>query len=356
MNVLGGSTANIYHQDPYRAIDKQYALFGQGDYKVTDTIKLTLGLRVASMNTAGQEYYAGSFVGPNPGVGSASFTEHPVTPKFGVSWQPDGNDLFYAIAAKGYRVGGINSGLGTVCDQSLNLLGLTAAPKTYQSDSLWSYEIGAKNTLLDHRLQIDSSAYYIDWKNIQQNVYLAGCGLQFAANLGQATSKGMDISIKGKVTSDLLVSAEIGYTNAVYARTVYAGTVGSGTPIVTQGNILAPTPWNVNLSGEYHVPGFDLVSPYVHVDYQLTSGQRGTLPSQDVNNSGDPTITNLPATRNLSLRAGARWDAWDISGFVNNVLGSQPLLVRSHDLAGSPVYFDRTWRPRTIGLTGTYRF
>jgi len=348
---------NVYHQDPYLDVDKQVALFGQGDYALTQTVKLTLGLRVASINTAGQEYYAGTFVGPYPGTGAASFTEHPVTPKFGVSWQPDANDLFYAIAAKGYRVGGINAGLGQLCAANLATLGLTSAPATYQSDSLWSYELGAKNTLWDHRLQIDSSAYYIDWSNIQQNVYLPGCGLQFAANLGKATSKGMDISVNARPFNDVLLTVEAGYTDARYSRTVHAGTTGAGAPIVTGGDVLAPTPWNLNISGEYHVPGFDLVSPYVRGDYQLTSGQRGQLPSQDLNNgSSDPAIPNLPATRDFSLRAGARWDAWDVSGFVNNVFDAQPLLVHSHDVSSSPLFFDRTWRPRTIGLTGTYRF
>jgi outer membrane receptor protein involved in Fe transport len=347
---------NVDHQDPYSAIDKQYAIFGQADYKLTDTVKLTLGLRIASMNTAGQEYEAGSFIGAAPVAAAGSFTEHPVTPKFGVSWQPDANDLFYATAAKGYRPGGINSGLGQLCAANLTFLGLNSAPATYKSDSLWSYEVGAKNTLWDHRLQIDSSAYFIDWKDIQQNVYLGGCGLQFAANLGKATSKGLDISVNVKATANLLISAEAGYTDARYTRTVYAGVAGIGAPIVNQGDLLAPTPWNLNLSGEYHFPGFDVVSPYLRADYQFTAGQRGTLPSQDVSAGGDAAIPNAPATRNLSMRAGARWDAWDISGYVNNLLGAQPLLVRSHDVFASPLFFDRTWRPRTIGVTGTYRF
>jgi hypothetical protein len=167
----------------------------------------------------------------------------------------------------------------------------------------------------------------------------------------------MDVSVNARPFNDLLLTVEAGYTDARYSRTVHAGTTGGGAPIVTGGDVLAPTPWNLNVSAEYHVPGFGLVSPYVRGDYQLTSGQRGQLPSQDLNNgSGDPAIPNLPATRDFSLRAGARWDAWDVSGFVNNVFDSQPLLVHSHDVSSSPLFFDRTWRPRTIGLTGTYRF
>lgn len=37
---------------------------------------------------------------------------------------------------------------------------------SYRSDSLWSYEIGGKNALLGRRLQINSSLFYIDWRDV----------------------------------------------------------------------------------------------------------------------------------------------------------------------------------------------
>jgi outer membrane receptor protein involved in Fe transport len=73
---------------------------------------------------------------------------------------------------------------------------LPSTPNTFTSDSLWQYEIGAKNTLADHRLQVSAALYYIDWKNIQQLVYLT-CGLGFNYNLGDVTGKGGDLEITG---------------------------------------------------------------------------------------------------------------------------------------------------------------
>jgi len=37
---------------------------------------------------------------------------------------------------------------------------------------VWSYEIGAKDSLLDGHLQVDTSVFHIDWKNIQQPVLI----------------------------------------------------------------------------------------------------------------------------------------------------------------------------------------
>jgi iron complex outermembrane recepter protein len=347
----------IYAQDPFLAIDRQIALYGQADYKITSKLKLTAGLRVASVYTYGNQYYAGPFVGPQAGAGSGSFTEHPVTPKFGVSYQADDHNLLYASASKGYRVGGINANLGALCSASLSELGLASDPSRYHSDSLWSYEVGAKNTLLDGRLQVDSSAFYIDWKNIQQNVVLLSCGLAFTSNLGSATSKGLDLDLQFKPVQGLLLGLQGSYTRARYTKTVYAGAPGAGSPVVTSGDVLAAVPWKLSASVEYEFPELPAMRPYVRADDQFSGTQSGLTPYQNPNNgASDPTIPPLTSNNDLSLRAGLRWNGFDVSFFANNVLNSLPVLVTGHDTGDSLLYYQHTWRPRTVGVTGTYRF
>jgi len=363
MNALGWPTfpglpaGQMYKQSPFEAIDKQIALFGQADLSLTDTLKLTAGLRVANITSVGQEYFVGPFVGPVASSVSSTLKETPVTPKFGLTWQPDANDMFYASAAKGYRVGGLNPNLGVLCAADLATLGLAGTPESYKSDSLWSYEIGSKNSLLNRSLQIDSSAFYVDWKNIQQNVYLPNCGNEFAANLGSATSKGADTAIRYKPVSSLLLTLDIAYTNARYSQTVVAGANGTGAAIVTKGDYLSTSPWNFTVAADYKVPGFDDIKPYVHADYQFNTAQQGMTPGQNDNNgSYDPNAISMPETKIMALRAGANWNGWDMSAYVNNLFNATPVLVHQHDTVPSQLYFDRTWRPRTIGLTVNYRY
>jgi hypothetical protein len=64
----------------------------------------------------------------------------------------------------------------------------------------------------------------------------------------------------------------------------------------------------------------------------------------------------VPSTSNLSLRAGIRTGGLDLSAFANNAFNSLPVLVYGRDTTYSPLYFEHTWRPRTIGVTATYRF
>jgi hypothetical protein len=47
---------------------------------------------------------------------------------------------------------------------------------------------------------------------------------------------------------------------------------------------------------------------------------------------------------------------FDISVFGRNLLNDAPALGVNHDGVGDPLYYATTVRPRTIGLTGSYRF
>ena len=58
----------------------------------------------------------------------------------------------------------------------------------------------------------------------------------------------------------------------------------------------------------------------------------------------------------LGARLGMRWGEFDLSLYGRNLLNKTPLLGRGHDGVGDPLYFATTVRPRTIGITGTYRF
>ena len=89
-------------------------------------------------------------------------------------------------------------------------------PSTYDSDSLWSYELGAKDSLFDNRLSFQTSVYYIDWTGIQTSVNLPSCGAFYTANRGKAISQGFDFQVAAILAEGLKVSANVGYTDAYY--------------------------------------------------------------------------------------------------------------------------------------------
>src|ERR1700730_12249738 len=232
-----------------RVVDKQIAVFGEVAFKITDTFKATAGVRGSKDDHTGSVWETGPFLGTTI-ITQSSATEKPVTPKVVLSWQPDRDDLVYVSASKGFRPGSPNVGFGGICHSNLASLGLSVVPPQFSSDSLWSYEIGSKNTFLDHRLQINASLFYIDWRNIQQNVYLPSCGEQFTANLGKAKSEGGDVEVLYKPIEALTFDLTAAYTDARLTKTSCAGALtyngaactapgqSPASPIATSGDAL----------------------------------------------------------------------------------------------------------------------
>jgi iron complex outermembrane receptor protein len=144
---------------------------------------------------------------------SASQSETPFTPKAGMNYTPNNDNLFYATYAKGFRDGGANAPLPSYCSAPLMGMGYPSgqAPPTYKSDSTQSFEIGAKDNF-NNVFKLASSIYYIRWNNIQQSVYVTGgCGLQFTDNLGTAVSKGFDLQAEAAL-GPIALEAAVGLT------------------------------------------------------------------------------------------------------------------------------------------------
>ncbi|MBV9695476.1 MAG: TonB-dependent receptor [Gammaproteobacteria bacterium] len=376
----GGLLLSVTEQ---RIIDKQLAAFGEVTWRVTDTFKATAGVRLSHVQYDGATYQSGPFVYSTGYLSAASGSEHPVTPKAVLAWQPDRNELLYASAAKGFRLGGTNADVGNTCGVDLATLGLPVGPDgqrhvplQYASDSLWSYEVGSKNSLFERRLQVNASLFLVNWKNIQQNVYLPTCGEQFAANLGEVRSRGGDIDVLFTPSEDVMLQFTAAYADARFTRASCAGLLAfdpaagvcagivngnptAAPPVVSEGDRLPGSPWSLALAAEKSF-SWHSMRPYLHLDYQFTTAQTALLANQDVRNAlYDTTLPGLPETKNLQLRAGVRAQGYDVSLFVQNALDQHPVLFKSRDIAYDPtdnLYFARGVRPLTVGVTATYRY
>jgi iron complex outermembrane receptor protein len=289
----------------------------------------------------------------SPLVGEQNFSisgaATPVTPRFNLAYQADANGLYYATVAKGYRMGGPNDTVGVACPVS--------TPLTYRPDLVWSYEIGAKNSLFDEHLQVDSGVFYIAWQDMQLPIPLTNCGLGFTVNAGTATSDGFDLGLQAALSGHLKLALTAAYTNAHYDETVTLNHL----VVVARGDAigalpLVTPPWSVTTSAAYEM---------------AIAGARVTFSAQDAFHSRNPgpfasdnpmavtyapTRRANPSTNLLNLRAAAVWSDFELSLFVNNALDSQPTLqVRNHVSTDSLLYAT-TFRPRTIGVAGRWRF
>lgn len=350
---------SIYVQDPYQSVDRQLAAFGQVDFKLTEHLKLTAGLRYANARFSGFSSKYGPVVGSaTPLTSSGKLQENPVTPKFGVVYDFDRDNNVYFTAAKGFRIGGYNPRLPNTCRNDLAALGLQTNPETFASDSVWSYEVGSKNSFAGGKLRVNLSAYQIDWKNIQQSVLLAGCGDNFVANLGSARIRGGDLQIDARPTDSLNFTLSMAYTHGQFLETVY----GSASPgpntaaVASAGDRVQGPPLQVAFSGNYTVPVMDNSLGYIHVDYLHQSGEPKNVAGNNPKSiSYDPDYYRMRSSNVVNLRVGLTRGPLDASIFVNNLLDSDKPLTVSHEARNSPLFRGIIMRPRTIGLTLSYR-
>ncbi|WP_165831132.1 TonB-dependent receptor [Sphingomonas pokkalii] len=336
-------------------VDDQKAAYAQADYEIVPRLKVTAGARY----TIADYRYDGFTAGPLFATAGKSdvlkVTSRTVTPKFGLAFQADSHNLFYASAAKGIRGPGVSPAVGISCAADAAAIGFNpSVSNTINPDSVWSYEAGSKNRLFDGKLLVDASVYRVKWKNVQTLLVLPICQQQVMLNLGDAQIDGFDLALTIRPVHGLSLGAAVSYVDARYTTDI----PGAGGSIIRRaGEPLPAAPWSVQLNGEYSHPiGSDEL--YLRADYAYSS--KNDTPLNLNSPLVDPALPRPPATSLLNLRLGARIktankDGIDFSLFVNNVTNSHPVLALYHDTLTSTRFRAGTFRPRTIGLTATFR-
>ena len=347
--------------------DKQLAVFGEGTFSFTDQLKATVGLRESRTEFSFNTLTGGPQLFLANQTNNGDKKENSFTPKVSVQYQYDPHNLYYATYAKGFRPGGANNPVPeAACGVDFQNFGIKSAPATFNSDTVNSFEVGAKNNI-DNRVKIASSVYYIRWNNIQQVVVPPICQISFISNLGQAVAKGADFQGEFAVTDSFTVELSAGYTDARYTQSSRLSPVET-TPIVQSGDAIegqstqpAP-PVTVSLGLEYRFTVADHDS-FVRIDDEYESRPKWAGATQDPNTlQYDSAFYTLPATNFASARAGSKFGDWQIEAFCDNLLDTHTVTNYDWTIDGSAEYpgssrlqRDYTYRPRTIGLTFIYR-
>ncbi|MDH7639253.1 TonB-dependent receptor [Sphingomonas oryzagri] len=148
-------------------------VFGQVNFHLTDTLKLTGGLRYSQDHaTRVADVFAGggTFLGADGAPcgplnlcttgglnNSGEFKGHKITYRVGAEYQITPADMLYASVATGYKPGSFN-------DVDPTHPGSGSTP--YGPESLTAYEAGFKGKILPN-LQYNTSVYYYDYSKFQ---------------------------------------------------------------------------------------------------------------------------------------------------------------------------------------------
>lgn len=315
-------------------LNQELAGFLNVSLKPVRGLELTAGVRQAHL-IYHYAYIADGWINGGPSNSPTAHAENATTPRFTAKYEVAHDQTLYANVAKGYRVGGANAQLPDFCSADLAAAGLTNGIG-YKSDSLWSYEIGTKNSLLGGRIKTRLALYQIDWSRLQQSILLP-CTYHLTLNAGSARSRGGELEADIAATDRLSFNLGVGYDDARITKTEAGSNYVVGQPLN------GVPKWTASFQGEYVMP-----TRFGSVFFRGQYSYAG--PS--VSYANDPAGRRREGYSLVQLRTGATTGPWLASLFVKNLfdvranLGDEQSEVS--EIPDRPRWL--VGQPRTIGI------
>jgi outer membrane receptor protein involved in Fe transport len=257
-----------------------------------------------------------------------------IAPRFELS----DNASIYGRVATGYRPGGPNV---------LPNDAPPGTPRTYDSDSLTSYELGLKSSWLENALTLDLAVYFLDWEDVQLFATINDTGVN--ANGGTAESKGAELSAAAVPMEGLTVRLTGAYTDSYLTEDtdpLVGGLDGDQLPFVPE--------LSLNLDVDYEWPVFTDATAYVGASARSVRDQVADFAIRNA----DGSQREIPSYEVIDLRAGLLTGRWTLELYVKNVDDE----IGRTSLFGDPGTFPNDAlasgliRPRTIGLSASFGF
>ncbi len=373
---------------------EEFAVFGEIGYNITDAWSVTVGGRYYdySLKTANSTDFP-LFAGPefNPYPLSDIENQLALAPdqsrsgelfKINTAYKFGNGNTVYATFSQGFRVGGANGGepcpdVFVPGPQGLCLLGpgqqfgsgpndfFPGNERSFEPDTVNSYEIGAKTTWLNGDLTLNGALFFIDWKDPQVAATSINAGTGITVNGVSAESKGVELSGSWRVTDNFRLSGNFSYTDAKLTADV-PGLVqtiqppGFGTLLEAgqDGDRLPGSPkTQYSVFGEYNLPlnnGADIVlsGSYSWQSNVLTliGGRGGSF--------------TLPSYGRADIAIGYVADRWSVTAYANNLFNDFSESSASNTPLNNQTILTHNVRrfrtnvlpPRSIGLRAKFKF
>jgi hypothetical protein len=323
------------------ALDSNYeeiAGFANATWHITPRFDLGFGGRLSHNKQVASQVSDGVLVGGHTQYDDVKSSESPFTYSVAPRFAFGKNASVYGRVATGFRPGGPNVlPPGAPAD----------IPRTYDSDSLTSYEIGLKTGGgPSDKFALDLSAFYLDWEDVQLFLVVNNFGIN--GNGGTAASKGIELAASVFPTSGLSLSLNGAYTNAELTQDtdpVVGGKDGDRLPYVPE--------WSFGLNADYEWNVKGRARAYVGGSLGYTGERTVQFNVRAAN--GD--IRQADAYTTLNLRTGCYFGRWSVEVYGKNL--TNEMGITSINAAGplpNGALGLGLIRPRTIGVSVSTRF
>ena len=245
--AAGGGIGFDYQREHFTNTDA-FSVFGSVDYDLTEKLTLTAGLRwttedkdntisipfinpiIAGLDLDGDG--VSNFVSSGFVSDRIEFEDDDVTPEVSLVYRATDNVNFFAAFKTGFKSGGIDTsalpgvGLAGIGNTAIDpATGNTfdedaTAGLIFDSETTIGGEIGIKSRLFDRSLQLNATAYYYVFDDLQVQQF-DGVAVQFATfNAGEQTTFGLDVDFTWLTPiNGLSVTGALAYLDSEFTDT-----------------------------------------------------------------------------------------------------------------------------------------
>ncbi len=346
---------------------KQFAVFGEVSYDLTDALTVTAGGRYYDFEEERVITTGGLFANGDAGVVDRTASDG-FTPRLLVSYDVSEDVTINAQASKGFRLGGVNDPLNTPLCNATDLA-LFGGFQDYGDETLWNYELGVKTQ--GRGFTFNAAGFYTDINNLQVTLDAGSCSSRIVFNVDNAHTAGVEFEL-GLQPADGLDFTLSGSIIEAEFDTTLPGALASATGI-REGNRLPSVPkFQLSAAGSYEWPISDGADAFVAASFQHV-GSRFTQPADQENNprtfthnlpfGGAPAASattvdlRLPDYQLVNLSVGLDFDGGlSLTAYVNNVFDENALLSFDRERGGRARLGYNVGQPRTFGITARKSF
>jgi iron complex outermembrane receptor protein len=329
------------------------AAYGQANWRVTDQLTLTAGLR-ESYEADGEQFIRYGLTGGTgtppsntiPYNGQGSISNWNTGGLLSLSYKLTDDVLTYASLSHGAKSGGF------VGASAPTQTGTSFAPFStleLKPESSDDAELGVKSGWFDQHIILNADAFYTRVGNYQvaatvtTTTGIAAAGV----NVQSLVSKGFEVELTALPFEGLNLAASSSYNDAAYGSFTDAPPVQGATGVFQNlsGRPVNGVPlWTGSISATYTVPLTQDVAGYLSGEYAYKSGQYGYI--------DDSPYSWIKAYGLANFRAGLNFDEhYDVALWVRNVFNTPNFDVvgpLSGNLGG---YYASVGAPRVYGVT-----
>ena len=339
-----------------------YAIYGQGNFKLVDNLALVAGGRYTKDDKSGtfdqkvNNVIANALRLRAPEYDKLELNDDQPTWRLGLNWTPADDMLFFASYSTGYKSGGFNSGGGSV--------NLGAEKRTFDKETSTNYEVGAKTTWGGGAAHFNVTLFRMDLNDFQDRAF---DGTSFnVINAGDLRQQGVELDADYIVLEGLRLYGALGYLDSEFTRYPNASCLpypAFVNPKCTQDlkgerNVYSPK-WQGNVGAEL---SGDLGISSLGYLFRIDAAYRSEANIGGINDGNPQTVE--PGYSVLSGRFMVQFGAdrqYSIGVFGENLTDQGSCQVRSYQpfnsqlglldpVTGGTVTRCNTIPPRTLGV------